>query len=506
MAKLVDALDLGSSAARHVGSTPIIRTYLTSFRSIGRIFFTFPPKAEQKNNKMATVERVNTGLLNDKLTVKLNKEDYLPSFEKKLKEYSKTANIPGFRKGMVPAGMIKKMYGAGLFQDEVLRTIEKELYTYLDKEKPEIFAQPLPLENELQKLDMNSPGDFDFSFEIGLKPAFTLSDVAKASFTRNTVEVTDAMVTEEINRMQLKAGKMQEKETIDNEEDVINVLLTESDENSIGVEGGIVKDISVPVKLFNPKMQKQLMGKKPGDSFVFQLESAFEGENLNTILKDLGLENNDTAPAKKYFQQEIKTIGIVEKREMNEEFFNEVYPGKDIKTEEDLRTALKEEIQKYWDAQSRNQLHDQLYHNLLEQTKMEFPKEFLTRWLKTGGDKQRTQEEAEAEYPTFENQLKWTLISDTIIKENKLDVSEEELRASLKEEVSRYFGNMNMGEDMSWLESYIDRMMKDEKQIDATYRRLVTEKLFGWAEAQAKPTEKTVTSEELIAMQHNHQH
>ena len=208
---------------------------------------------------MATVERVNTGLLNDKLTVKLNKEDYLPSFEKKLKEYSKTANIPGFRKGMVPAGMIKKMYGAGLFQDEVLRTIEKELYTYLDKEKPEIFAQPLPLENELQKLDMNSPGDFDFSFEIGLKPAFTLSDVAKASFTRNTVEVTDEMVTEEITRMQLKAGKMQEKETIDNEEDVINVLLTESDENSIGIEGGIIKDISVPVKLFNPKMQKQLM-------------------------------------------------------------------------------------------------------------------------------------------------------------------------------------------------------------------------------------------------------
>ena len=111
---------------------------------------------------MATVARENIGLLNDKLTVKLNKEDYLPAFEKKLKEYSKTANIPGFRKGMVPAGMIKKMYGAGLFQDEVLRTIEKELYTYLDKERPDIFAQPLPLENELQKLDMNNPGEFDF--------------------------------------------------------------------------------------------------------------------------------------------------------------------------------------------------------------------------------------------------------------------------------------------------------------------------------------------------------
>ncbi len=455
---------------------------------------------------MATVERGNIGLLNDKLTVKLNKEDYLPSFEKKLKEYSKTANIPGFRKGMVPTGMIKKMYGAGLFQDEVLRTIEKELYTYLDKERPDIFAQPLPLENELQKLDMNNPGEFDFSFEIGLKPAFTLSDVANAKFTRHTVEVTDEMVTEEINRMQLKAGKMQEKETVDSEQDVINVVFAEADENGIETENGLVKETAVVVKNLNPKMQQQMMGKKTGESFVLQLMSAFEGENLEGMLQDLGFEKNDAEAAKKYFKLEMKTIGLVEKREMNEEFFNEIYPGKEIKTEEALRTSLKEEVQKYWDAQSRNQLHDQLYHNLLEQTKMEFPKEFLTRWLKTGGDKQRTQEEAEGEYPTFENQLKWTLISDTIAKENKLDVSEEELRASLKEEVSRYFNNMNMGEDMSWLESYIDRMMKDEKQIDATYRRLVTEKLFGWAESQAKPSEKTVTSDELVAMQHNHQH
>jgi trigger factor len=283
-------------------------------------------------------------------------------------------------------------------------------------------------------------------------------------------------------------------------------LFTESDENSIEIEGGITKENSVIVKYFNPKMQQQLMGKKVGDSFVFQLESTFEGDKLEMMLQDLGFEKNDAEAAKKYFKLEIKTIGLVEKREMNEEFFNEVYPGKEIKTEEALRTSLKEEVQKYWDAQSRNQLHDQLYHNLLEQTKMEFPKEFLTRWLKTGGDKQRTQEEAEREYPTFENQLKWTLISDTITKENKLDVSEEELRTSLKEEVSRYFGNMNIGEDMSWLESYIDRMMKDEKQIDATYRRLVTEKLFSWAEAEAKPAEKKVTSEELVAMQHNHKH
>jgi trigger factor len=137
---------------------------------------------------------------------------------------------------------------------------------------------------------------------------------------------------------------------------------------------------------------------------------------------------------------------------------------------------------------------------------MEFPEAFLKRWLQTGGDKPKTAEEAEKEYPTFSNQLKWTLISDKIIIDNKLEVSEDDLRSHMKEEVMRYFGQMNMGEDMSWLDSYIDRMMKDEKQIDATYRRLITERLFDYLESQVKTKDKKVTADELAAMQHNHQH
>src|SRR6476661_4179106 len=163
---------------------------------------------------MATVVRENIGLLNDKLTVKLEKSDYLPAFEKKLKEYSKTANIPGFRKGMVPAGMIKKMYGPSIFSDEVLRGVEKQLYTYLNDEKPEIFAQPLPLEGDMSKIDLNNPGDYEFNFEIGLKPSFEIPDMAKASLIFHKVNVTDEMVNEEMNRMQIKAGKMTEPEVI----------------------------------------------------------------------------------------------------------------------------------------------------------------------------------------------------------------------------------------------------------------------------------------------------
>jgi len=455
---------------------------------------------------MATVVRENIGLLNDKLIVKINKEDYFPTFEKKLKEYSKSANIPGFRKGMVPAGMIRKMYGAGIFSDEVLKTVEKELFTWLNNEKPDIFAQPLPLTNDMSKLDMNNPAEVEFEFEIGLKPEFQIPAFDKAPVTRHIVTITDDMLTEEISRMQIKGGKMTEPETVDNEENVLNVLFTESDKDGNAVEGGISKENSVILKYFTPKIQKELMGKKVGDHYVFQLGKTFEADKLEMMLQDLGFEKNDNEAADKYFKLEIVKIGLVEKRELNEEFFAEIFPGKDVKTEEELRALLTTEMEQYWGSQSLNQLQDQLYHYMLDETKMEFPETFLKRWLETGGDTPKTAEQAEAEFPTFSNQLKWTLISDRLINENKLEVSEAELKDTMKMEVMRYFGQMNMGEDMSWLESYIDRMMKDEKQVDATYRRLITEKVFGFAASQSKPKEKKVTADELVAMQHNHQH
>ncbi len=455
---------------------------------------------------MATITREQIGQLHDKLTVKVSKEDYLPSFEKKLKDYSKTANIPGFRKGMVPAGMIKKMYGSSIFTDEILKSVEKELYTWLNKERPEIFGQPLPLASDLQNMDINNPADYEFGFEIGLKPDYALADLSKAKLTLHKVEATDAMVDEEISRMQIKGGKMTEPETVANDENVLNLLFTEADKDGNVVEGGVSKENSVILKYFTASVQKKFIGKKNGDVVTVQLNKAFEEDKLAMFVQDLGFDKDDKEAGKKYFNLAIVKVGLVEKRELNEEFFKEIYPAKEIKTTEELKAAIKEEIEAYWQSQSKNQLQDQIYHYLVDETKMEFPADFLKRWLQTSGEKEKTAEQAETEFPGFSNQLKWTLISDKLVQEQKLEVSNEELREYMKVEIMRYFGTMNLGDDTSWIESYIDRMMKDEKQVDASYRRLITDKLFTWLEGQVKAKEKKVTPEELTAMQHHHHH
>ena len=454
---------------------------------------------------MATVARDNIGLLNDKITIKVSKEDYFPSFEKKLKEYSKTVNMPGFRKGMVPAGLIKKMYGPSIFTDEVLKTVEKELYTYLDTEKPEIFAQPLALDADIRSMDVNNPDDYEFGFEIGLKPAFEIAPLGKAKITMNKVNVTDEMLQEEVSAMQAKGGKLNEVEAIESEETEITLLFTECEKEGTIIEAGIQKEISVLLKDFSSATQKQLKDKKKEDTLVVQLSKALEEDKIDIVLNQLGLEKDDKTSAKKFFQLTIVKIALLEKRELDETFFKEVFPGTTVATEDEFRKKLKEEIEQYWDGQSRNQLHDQLYHYLLDDTKIEFPAEFLKRWLQTGSEQRKTAQQAEEEYPTFCNQLKWTLISDRLIKENDLQVKPEELKASMKAEVMRYFSQMSIiGDDTSWLDTYVDQMMKDEKQVDATYRRLITDNLFKYVESQVKPNEKLVTVEELVAMQHHH--
>ncbi len=454
---------------------------------------------------MASVTKENLGNLHDKLTVKVSQEDYLPSFEKAIKDYSKKANIPGFRKGMVPAGMVKKMYGASIFYDEVIKSVEKELKNYLVTEKPEIFAQPLPMENDLRKLDMNQPAEYDFPFEIGLKPQVSLDAISAAKTTFYKVKTTPEMINEEVEKLVTKNGDLKDVETVSSPENVLNVLFEESDAEGNVVEGGISKDDSILLKYFSEDYQQKLQDKKVNDFLVLQLKDAFPEKEREWILNDLGLDKEDSSALEKYFKMAITKIGLVEKKELNEEFFNQVFPGKDLKTEEDFRKVLEEEIQKQWDAAGHNQLQDQLYHILIE-TPMEFPVSFLKRWLEIGGEKQKTLEEVEAEYPKFESQLKWTLISDKIINDNHLEVSEEELRNNMKKEIMGYFGQMNLGEDTDWLESYIDRMMKDEKQVDGSYRRLITEKLFNWLETQITPEKKEISSEEFVKMQEGHHH
>jgi len=459
---------------------------------------------------MATITRENIGLLTDKITVNIAKGDYLPSFEKALKNYGKQANIPGFRKGMVPAGLIKKMYGNSVFTDEVLRTVEKELTTYMSNEKLEIFAQPLPLpENDASQIDISKPADYSFAFEVGLKPDFTLADPARVALTRYKVDVTDAMLDEEAERLQTRNGKMTEPESVTSDENVLNLHFTETDANGTPLEGGISKDNSLLVKYFNEATRPKWIGLKKDDSLVLQLSAALDEKEREWVINDLGLDKEDPAAADKFFQLQITKVGLVEKAALDESFFQAVFPNKEVKSEEEFRTALKEEIQNYWDGQSGNQLQHSLYHSLLDNTHIEFPESFLKRWMQTNGEKPKSQAEVEQEFPSFVSQLKWTLIVDKVVNEQGIQVTQDDIRAFAKQQLLGYMGGQLGqlgGEDQPWMADYVQRMMQDRKFVEDTVHRIQTERVFGWAGTLIQPTEKAISKEDFGKMQEEHQH
>jgi len=457
---------------------------------------------------MGVVTRENIGLLNDKITVKVAKDDYLPSFEKALKEYSKKANIPGFRKGMVPAGLIKKMYGNSVFTDEVLRTVEKQLTDYMTSENLDIFAQPLPLpENDARQIEMNKPEEYSFAFEVGLKPAFNLPDLATLQPNKFKVQVTDEMVNEEVERLQVRNGKMTEPESVAGDDNVLNITFTETDENGSPVEGGIQKDNSLLVKYFSPAFRINLLGKKKDDSLVLQLNTAFEEKEREWILNDLGLAKDDATAGDKYFKILITKVGLVEKAALDETFFKTVFPAKDIQTADAFREAIRAEIQQFWDNQSRSQLQHTLYHELLDDTNIEFPESFLKRWLQSAGEKPKTQEEVETEFPSFTNQLKWTLILDKVARENNIDVSADDMKAFARHQLMGYLGNSaGLDEEQPWMSDYVNRMMQDRRFVEDAVQRIRTDKVLSWAETQVKPTEKPISRDEFSKMQDEHQH
>jgi trigger factor len=283
------------------------------------------------------------------------------------------------------------------------------------------------------------------------------------------------------------------------------VTFIESDKDGNEIEGGIKKDNSLLIKYFSEKQRKQFIGLKNDDNVVIQLKKAFDDKELDIILNDLALTKDD---AEKYFKLLITKVGLVEKAPLDETLFTVTYPNQAITNEAEFKAAVKQDIEGYYAQQAKNQVHDQIYHGLIEQTKMDFPVAFLKRWLQKGGDKQRTEEEAEKEYPVFQDQLKWTVISTQLITDHKVEVVAEDLKNFAKQQLMSYMGGQlgALGDNDQWLEDYAARMMQDRKFVEDSYHRISTDKLFNALEAEVTAKEEPIAAEKFADLLNNHKH
>lgn len=460
---------------------------------------------------MATISRESIASLNDRVIVKLNKEDYLPKFEKALKGYAKHANVPGFRKGHVPAGMVKKMYGQSLFQEEVLREAGDALSEYLRNEKVEILGQPMIMpEASARVLDMSKAEDLEFSFEIGLKPDFEIPATSgDKSLTSYKVKITDEMVNDEVERIAKRYGKIENPETITHPENLIYAEYLPCSANGETPEGIEPIKETTEVKSLPAQLQEMVMGKSVGEKVLFSPVAVCSPDELASFAtKTL---KADPAQLSEHYELNITKIGLLIPRELDITLFGELFPNDDILDESAFKEKLRIELGKEFERAADGRMNDEIYEMLVHTTAFSLPETFLKRWLREGQEKPLSAAQVEHDFPGFQHQLRWTLISDKLIRDNDISVSREEVITDMKGRVLAYFG-MDNDEDAPWMDSYMEKMSKDEKTMNETYRQMLFGKLFDFLKTKFKIAQKEVDEKEFLNLpsaheaHHNHSH
>jgi len=456
---------------------------------------------------MAFIVRENIGLLHEKLVVTIPTNDYKKTFEDSLKKYGKNANVPGFRKGMIPLGVLNKMYGTKVLSEELRTLAFNEVNKFTKSENLDlIYPYPIPTGDfGFSDIDSVHLKDYTFTFEIGLKPNLDINPES-INVIKYNVEITDEMIENEVTRLQSELGELKDISEVANDDTIINIELSEVDNNNELIESGVYRETSLLIKYFKAEFKSELVGKKVGDKVYFQLSDAFDDEEIKVVLNDLGLDKEN--PENKALRLELNIIRIafVENAPLDEAFFEKAFPKSDIKTEEAFRTRLKENIAFYYEGESKAQVQDQIYHFLLDEVNVELPDGFLIKTLELFGEKKTTHEEALAKYPNYSMQIKWQIILSYFMKKENVQVFPEDIKEVAKKKMMNYLGYEMQGlmNDSSFLNEFTEKMLKDKKFLDEAYNTVTINKIFTSLASKVHTTFESIDAATFASKQHHH--
>lgn len=383
------------------------------------------------------------------IKVNLIEADYQPKVEEKIKEYSKKANIKGFRQGKVPKGVIQKMYGKSILVDEINQMVSNEVMDYIKKNEIQILGEPLPNQDKVEGLDWDTAKTFDFEYNIGIAPEIKVSVDKKVKVDSFSIKVDDEAMNETLDNLKKQFGEMTNPEASEAGDSVYGIILVEGQEDPNGTV--------IEIDSIEKKSQKTFIDKKGGDIIEFDPAKAIKDENVRNQF--LG-ENTDLTGKIKF---EVKNINRTVPAELNQELFEKVF-GKDaVKSEEEFIEKVKSTISENYVKETDGYTSLKIKDKFIEDTKMELPDEFLKKWLKISNP-EITDEQLEQEYPLYANDLKWSMIKNTIAKDNEIKVENEDVVNEAKAMIRQQFGSMGMSEQMEEsIDTFADNYLKGEE-------------------------------------------
>ena len=443
------------------------------------------------------ITKENTGDLTAIIKLELKEEDYQDKVKTVLKDYQRKANIPGFRQGKVPFGMINKMYGKAVLAEEINKVVSESLNQYIADEKLDILGYPLPNTDQTTTIDFDTQKEFEFFFDIGLSPEFEteLSDKIKVNYYK--IKADEQVVEKYLDDLRSRHGKTTNPETA-GEADMLKGDMVELDENNEVVEGGINTPASLSLNSIKLKTElKKFVGAKIGDTITFNPMKATKSA-IDTATM-LGISTEEAEKIKASFTYTVTEISHKELAEINEDFYKIVYPQDTIENEDQLKEKIKKDAEVSFVAESDRQFMNNAVDKLIDLANITLPDEFMKRWILENGQGKMTQEQIDTQYDSYAKSLKWQLVEAKLVKEHDLNVSQEDVRNQIK----GYFSTMQETQDEETekrMNEIVDSIMQNQEETKRIYEQMYDAKLLELFKGNIKQVNKTISYEEFVKL------
>lgn len=434
--------------------------------------------------------------LNAVVSLKVEENDYQDRVDKVLRDYRKTASIKGFRPGNVPMGLIKKMYFKPVLVDEINKIVSENLMTYIRDEKLQILGEPMPHEDDKPLLDFDSDKEFNFKFDLGLAPEFKSDITEKDKIPFYRIKVEKKLVDEQMEEVSKRFGELKPVEKASNDE-LIKGILNEMDEGGvIKEEGLIIEDASMSLDMMKDEDEKKsFKNAKPGDKIQFNIRKAYPNETeLSSLLK---IEKSKLADISEIFELEIKEVLKFEKHEINQELFDKVYGEGNVKSVDEFRERLTEELKMNYERESNYKFGLDAKDYMIKKAKIDLPVDFLKRWL-VASNEEIDKTKIDDDFADYEDEFRWQLIKSQVVKAYEISISEEELfeYAFLLSKNQFYqYGLYNIPDD--YIENYTREQLGKPEEVRRLREQKMDEKVVHFIKEKVKLDEKEVTTDKF---------
>ncbi len=436
---------------------------------------------------------------NANITISIEKSDYEAKVDKTLREYRKKSNIPGFRPGMVPLNLLKKMYGKSILAEEINNILSEGLYNYIKDNNIDLLGEPLPNETEQKEIDFDNQESFEFVFDIALPPVFEVELTKKDKIKYYQITPDDTMIENQVKSYAGRFGKYEQEETVE-EQDMLKGLLVELENGEEKADGIRVENaVLTPAYMKDEAIKTVFVGAKKEGEVIFNPKQAYENEaEVASLLK---MKKEEVENLTSDFKYTIQSITRYHEAAVDQDLFDKVFGEGTVKSEKEFKEKIKENIAENLLQDSNYKFGLDVREFLVKKYKdLSFPDAFLKRWL-LRTNKDMTEERVEADYPKMKEDLTWQLIRNKIAKAHDVKIEKEDVEAYAKKIARSQFAQYGIpNADDQMIEPYVQEMLQNENQLNAIIDRVTENKVVDIIKEAVKLDVKEVSIEEFNKM------